>query len=144
MSKLKHKHTRAAALHVVIDRNTEVPQAGAWLQNQGRAVTQGGSRFEHTTSGAGCTLSSLQKTHCSWCWTAAHNIVSLAQLLYSVFFFFQVEQIWGRKKARLFHFVGYIPMGCCSLKNAAAWLWGRRSHPPGLLFVLYGWPDYIL
>lgn len=47
MSKLKHKHTRAAALHVVMDRNTEVPQAGAWLQNQGRAVTQGGSRFEH-------------------------------------------------------------------------------------------------
>lgn len=49
---MKHKHTRAAVLHVVMDRNIEVPQAGAWLQNQGRAVTQGGSKFEH---------------HHSWC-----------------------------------------------------------------------------
>lgn len=40
-----------------------------------------------TTHGAGCTLSSLQKTHCSWCWTAVQNIVTLTQLLFSVFFF---------------------------------------------------------
>lgn len=35
-------------------------------------------------------------------------------------------------------------MGCYSLKSTAASLPGKHACPPGLKFVLYGWPDYIL
>lgn len=65
------------------------------------------------------------------------RISSLQLSFFSQYFFFQVEQIWGRKKARLFHFVGYIPMGCCSLKNAAAWL--RQAIPPTRICVCSLW-----
>lgn len=58
--------------------------------------------------------------------------------------FVQVVQVWGRKKARLFCSVGYISMGCCSLRSTAALLPGKHARLPGLKFVLCGWPDHIL
>lgn len=80
-------------------------------------------------------------------WIQVCNILSRVHFLLSVVFppqFVQVVQVWGKKKASLFCFVGYISMGCCSLKSTAALLPGKHARPPGLKFVLYGWPDYIL